>query len=97
MLKQKTLGQVFTPDWIVDEILNSVNYLDNDILYKKIIDPACGDGAFLKNIVRRIIKKCIEIDATNERIIEILENCVYGIEIDEIAFYNCIKNLNNII
>jgi len=54
-MKHKTLGQVFTPDWIVNEILNSLNYQKDNILNKKIIDPACGDGAFLKIIVKRII------------------------------------------
>jgi len=50
---------VFTPEWIVEEILNSVNFKNTNMLNKKIIDPACGDGAFLKVIVKRIIDFCI--------------------------------------
>ena len=94
MSKHKTLGQVFTPDWIVKEILNSVKFTGLNILNKKIIDPACGDGAFLKIIVSRIIDVCLNQNYSIEKIKKYLENNVYGIEIDELEFSNCINNLN---
>jgi len=97
MTKHKTLGQVFTPDWIVKEILNSVNFIDANILNKKIIDPACGDGAFLRIIVSRIIDECLKQNLTIEEIKKQLEINVYGIEIDQVEFSNCLKNLNELI
>jgi adenine-specific DNA-methyltransferase len=55
--KQKNLGQVFTPKWIVDLMLDKCG-LDNDnILEKTILEPSCGDGAFLCQIVKRIVEK----------------------------------------
>jgi len=96
-MKHKTLWQVFTPEWIVEEILNSVNFKNTNMLNKKIIDPACGDGAFLKVIVKRIIDFCINEWFTSNRIKEILENSIYGIEIDKAEYNNCITNLNNIV
>jgi adenine-specific DNA-methyltransferase len=96
-MKHKTLGQVFTPQWIVDEILNSLNYQEENILSKKIIDPACGDGAFLKVIVKRIIEYSL---SKKHSIIEIknrIENNVFGIEIDDIEHKNCINNLNELV
>jgi adenine-specific DNA-methyltransferase len=97
MKKHKTLGQVFTPSWIVEEILDSSGFTQNNLINKKIIDPACGDGAFLKIIITRIIDKFIEKNISNEKIKEYLENYVYGIEIDEIEFKNCLINLNKIV
>ena len=97
MKKYKTLGQVFTPDWIVIEILDLVGFKDENILNNKIIDPACGDGAFLKIIVKRIIEKGQDLNYSINEIKKQLEETVYGIEIDETEFKNCIDNLNNII
>ncbi|MFH1358260.1 MAG: N-6 DNA methylase [archaeon] len=96
-MKHKTLGQVFTPDWIVEEILDSSGFTLDKLVNKKIIDPACGDGAFLKIIISRIIDVLIKKNVSNEKIKEYLENYVYGIEIDEIEFNNCLSNLNSII
>lgn len=96
-MKHKTLGQVFTPDWIVNEILNSLNYKEDFILNKKIIDPACGDGAFLKIIVKRTIDYFLSKNYSTSEIKKHIENNVYGIEIDEVEFKNCITNLNNLI
>lgn len=97
MSKYKMLGQVFTPHWIVEEILDSCGFFDDNLFNKKIIDPACGDGAFLKIIVSRIINYLLNKKYSHEKIKEYLENYVYGIEIDEVEFNNCIKNLNLII
>ena len=53
--QQKLFGQVYTPDYIVCKILDDVGYRGEGILGKKILDPACGDGRFLCEIVKRII------------------------------------------
>ena len=54
--KEKLTGQIFTPFFIVDKILDDIGYNSPAILQKTIIDPACGDGRFLLKIVERIIK-----------------------------------------
>jgi adenine-specific DNA-methyltransferase len=97
IIKHKTLGQVFTPDWIVKEILDACNFYDNNLVNKKIIDPACGDGAFLKIIVSRIVDTLLTKKYSKDKIKEYLENYVYGIEIDEIEFKKCLSNLNHLI
>ena len=52
MAKHKSLGQVFTPNWIVSEILDLVGYNNESILDKYILEPSSGDGAFLLEIVK---------------------------------------------
>ena len=52
--KIKENGVIYTPAWIVKEILDKSNFTHN-IFDKKIIEPSCGDGAFLVQIVERII------------------------------------------
>jgi type I restriction-modification system DNA methylase subunit len=89
--QEKLFGQVYTPNFIVSKILDDVGYNSPKILGKTIIDPACGDGRFLSEIVKRIIKFSLENDLQKN-----LE-CVYGWDIDEIAIMECRKNLNNLI
>ena len=89
--QEKLFGQVYTPNFIVCKILDDIGYNSPEILGKSIIDPACGDGRFLSEIVKRII----EISPENELVKNL--KCVYGWDIDNVAVENCTANLNNLI
>ena len=52
---RKLLGQVYTPPFIVDKILDEAGLNASHFLGKTILDPACGDGRFLREVVRRIV------------------------------------------
>ncbi len=54
--QEKLKGQIYTPYYIVDKILDNVGFNNPLILGKTILDPACGDGRFLEIIVKRILK-----------------------------------------
>ena len=47
-----SLGEYYTPDWVVDLTLDQVRY-DGDFK-KRILDPACGSGTFLIRAISRI-------------------------------------------
>ena len=57
MTDKKKEGQYMTPDGIVSMILNNIGYTENHVLTRKIMEPSFGDGAFLINIVQRIISE----------------------------------------
>lgn len=97
MAKHKTLGQVFTPNWIIAEILDSVGYNGENILNKYILEPSSGDGAFLLEIVNRYINVCFEQKMDVSEIKNHLETYIYGVELDEIEYYKSIQNLNNLV
>lgn len=93
----KNSGQVFTPDFLVSNILDYVGYSEGNILQKHVIDNSCGDGAFLCCIVDRYCKDYI---AQNESILGLkddLEKYIHGIEIDTVAYNDCILNLDTVI
>jgi adenine-specific DNA-methyltransferase len=92
----KNLGQVSTPDSIVDFMLDVVGYKEKTILDKHILDNSCGDGAFLKNVVKRYIKVAQEKNFSSAEIKKNLGTYIHGIEIDPVAYENCVKNLNAI-
>jgi len=93
--EKKLNGIVYTPKWIVELILDRIDY-KNSVSGKKIIDPACGEGAFLAEVVERFI-----IDAKNNKlngqdIRKGLENNIFGFDIDSVATEKCIKILDEI-
>ncbi|MGW5851401.1 Eco57I restriction-modification methylase domain-containing protein [Streptomyces sp. NPDC055254] len=52
-------GEVYTRRWVVNMILDLVEYTaDRDLAQKTITDPACGTGAFLLSIVERLSRAC---------------------------------------
>lgn len=54
-------GAVFTRRWVVDFILDLVGYeATEDLSEKQLVEPACGDGAFLLPIADRVIQSCRE-------------------------------------
>jgi adenine-specific DNA-methyltransferase len=50
------LGEVFTRRWVVELILDLVGYRpEEDLAVKRVLEPSCGDGAFLGPIIDRLI------------------------------------------
>ena len=93
----KTEGQVFTPTDIVTMILDSVRYTGKSVLTKTIMEPSFGKGAFLIEIVSRIIHEGRAEGKSANEIKEIIEKCVYGIEKDEDLYREAIQKLNELL
>ena len=89
--QEKLFGQVYTPNFVVCKILDDIGFNSPAVLGKTIIDPACGDGRFLIEIVKRILEFSPENDLKNNL------QCVYGWDIDSVAIEYCIANLNALI
>ena len=88
---QKLLGQVYTPSFIVEKILNEIGFNNADLIGKTILDPACGDGRFLIVAAQRIIAfSPLEQLATNL-------SYLHGWDIDSEAIDLCIQNLEALI
>ena len=49
-------GVVYTKDWVVGLILDIAGYTTEKRLWETIIvEPSCGQGSFLKEIVHRLL------------------------------------------
>ncbi len=56
--ERKQLGEFYTPDEVVDYILDAVEYSPSKAIENKgLIDPACGSGGFLVRATRRLIAR----------------------------------------
>lgn len=51
----KQTGEVFTPEWLVDEMLDKLPHSLFSDPTKTYLDPACGDGNILVRVLRRKI------------------------------------------
>ena len=91
---EKLRGRFYTPEFIVNNILDLSDYYGEKILRKHVIDNSCGDGAFLVAIVDRycneFLKSCNDLHILAEE----LSFYVHGIEIDEKECHKCVENLN---
>lgn len=72
-LRIKTTGEVFTPTELVQEILNKIpteTFIDSNKTY---LDPSCGDGQFLGEILIRKVENGIDFEQALKTI--------YGVDI----------------
>jgi type I restriction-modification system DNA methylase subunit len=58
-------GEVFTPDFIVDDMLNLVHQ-ETQRIESRFLEPACGDGNFLASILVRKISVVDKIYKKNQ-------------------------------
>lgn len=85
----KSNGVVYTPDWII-EIIHDAG-LPKDLRDVSICDPACGDGAFLVDVVDRICQQAIASKDKNPYLLS-LKNLT-GFDIDTRALRECTARL----
>lgn len=89
--KQKQIGAFYTPDELVDAVLEAIDYNPEADYKKSILDPACGDGQFLVKISEKICQL-----KEKENIIDGLYN-LFGYDIDENAVRKTKERLDNVI
>jgi hypothetical protein len=51
----KKTGEVFTPPWLVNQMLDELDKSSFDAPGKTFVDPACGNGNILVEVIRRKI------------------------------------------
>lgn len=92
----KQAGQVFTPQCLVETMLDLCGYFGN-ICSKHVIDNSCGDGVFLCEVVRRYCKYYLNNNDNKIQLKLNLETYIHGIELDEQTYNQCIINLNEVV
>lgn len=89
-------GEVFTPPWLVEAMLDLVND-ESERIDSRFLEPACGSGNFLVQVLRRKLAavelkyEASPFERTQYALLGLM--CIYGIELlaDNIA--ECRANL----
>jgi hypothetical protein len=94
MNRQKVTGSFYTPreivKYMVDEVLDEYLKTNNDLLQCKILDPACGSGAFPCGIMDVVMDRLyadsplLPTEKFHKKL-EILQNMIYGVDIQPMA------------
>jgi len=99
--RRKELAAVYTPETVVQFIVNTTidSYLNNNSVDPKnikIIDPACGSGIFLLYAIDYLLRKVEDKNTlTNLAKIDLVENNIFGLDLDSNAVNECHKNISN--
>ena len=80
--EKKSLGQVYTPFEIINNMLHEVFKVKNIDVNTNILDPSCGGGYFLIEIYKYIRHNHPEIHKRH-----IVENMLFGIDIDDFSIF----------
>lgn len=89
-------GEVFTPEWMVDAMLDLVKE-ESERIDSRFLEPACGSGNFLVKVLKR--KLCAvelkfgksEFEKRQYALLALM--CAYGIEILEDNIFECRANM----
>lgn len=89
-------GEVFTPAWMVEAMLDLVKG-ETERIDSRFLEPACGDGNFLVQILRRklvaVELKYGQSDFERRHYAMLALMCVYGIELLKDNIADCRSNL----
>ena len=77
-------GEVFTPSWMVEDMLDLVKD-ESERIDSRFLEPACGDGNFLVQVLRRKLAavelKYSQSDFERRQYALLALMCIYGIEL----------------
>ena len=77
------LGAYYTPPALCERLLDMAEGAGVDWSTARILDPACGGGAFLAPVARRMVASMDDHDPL--AVLESVENRLHGIELDPFA------------
>lgn len=89
-------GEVFTPAWMVSEMLDRV-WSEAERVDSRFLEPACGSGNFLLEILRRKLDAVVQkfgsnaFEMSHHSLLGLM--CVYGIELLQDNVEECRENL----
>lgn len=88
--KVRKYGEVFTPQWVVEKMCDALEEESDafDDIDKTFLEPTCGDGVFILEILKRKFRLCKK----KSDYIRAVES-VYGFEIQEDNVKKCIENV----
>lgn len=95
-IKVKHHGKIYTPDYLVEIILDQGNYKSDNILKKHVIDNSCGDGQFMIRVVDRYCKNFLNNSQDLLQLKKELEEFIHAIEIDGDELQVCIERCNKV-
>lgn len=84
--EKKLLGQVYTPEDVIEEMINLVFSKKTVNLKTTFLDPACGGGYFLVYLYKKL-KNYFEDNGIYNIEHHILNNMLFGVDVDKFSTF----------
>lgn len=95
-IKVKHRGKIYTPDYLVEIILDRGEYSGANILKKHVIDNSCGDGQFMIHVIDRYCKEFLKKSDNKEDLRNELEKFIHAIDIEKDELDTCKKRCDQV-
>ena len=88
---RKSLGEFYTPDWLVEVTLDKTGV--SDWIDKRFLDPTCGSGSFLLATIKRIRRQAEVAGWSQKATLEHITRNVWGFDLNPLAVQAARVNL----
>lgn len=82
---RKTLGEFYTPDWLVEHAVSKLDYRQDKWLAARFLDPTCGSGSFLLEVIEQKRRAALAEGWTAEQTVDMLTTTVWGFDLNPLA------------
>ena len=82
-LLRKALGEFYTPDWLVEFTVNQAGV--SDWIGTRVVDPTCGSGSFLVEMIRRKRAAAVCRRMSAESTVRMIIESVWGFDLNPLA------------
>lgn len=87
---RKALGEFYTPQWLVQVTVDRANI--KDWIASRILDPTCGSGSFLTEIIRRKREAAESLGMSATDTVEMIIQTVWGFDLNPLAVQSARTN-----
>lgn len=82
---RKSLGEFYTPDWLVDHTMDRAGFSPKDWLNLRVLDPTCGSGSFLLEAISRKRAAAENVNMNAADTLKMLISSVWGFDLNPLA------------
>ena len=82
---RKSLGEFYTPDWLVEHSVAKLGYKRDKWLAARLLDPTCGSGSFLLEAIEQKRRAALTAGWTAEQTVDMLTTTVWGFDLNPLA------------
>ncbi|GAA2890973.1 hypothetical protein GGQ99_005162 [Aminobacter niigataensis] len=80
---RKSLGEFYTPQWLVEIAVDKAGI--KDWLKTRVLDPTCGSGSFLVEVIRRKRAAAVAAGLSPSDTVAMLAQTVWGFDLNPLA------------
>lgn len=82
---RKSLGEFYTPDWLVEHSVAKLGYEQDKWLHARLLDPTCGSGSFLLEAIEQKRSAALAAGWKAEQTVDMLIKTVWGFDLNPLA------------